>query len=342
VVRVQIGDDMRMDGLEGTDYTTMMENLFQVLDARLPLLEARGLKLHLCLYSPPGGFSTREAPSHYAMFSRPDLQAAFVNIWQTIATRYGANPTVAAFDLANEPAMRPALLAAGAKDWNKLAADTVAAVRAIAPTKTIIIKSLYGDPTKLKRLPLFDDPNIEYAYNSYFYPSYQHSGVYGNSMNISRPTDAAILTKVRKLLAPFFLSVHQAVQSKKVSSVAYPPKVVIAEAAVSVCARESGSFLNGLLAALEADEATAGAALRAKTLRKWQRARRKNRRLPRPTFRASDFLLDVSHIGYAVHAYDEYNAWDPRYSCTAEGLFFLSPTETEQATVIKSYFSRNS
>lgn len=341
VIRVPIGDDLKMDGLEGADYDALMENLYTTLDARLPLLAERGIKLVFCLYSPPGGFLTREAPSHYAIFSRPDLQAHFIRTWQAIATRYGSNPTVAAFDLANEPALRKSLLGAGVKDWSGLVVDTVAAIRAIAPTKTIIIRTIYGDPTKLSRLPIIDDTNIQYSYNSYLYHNYQHSGVYTPALSAARPSNQAILKKTRGILAPFFLKVYQAVQEKKVVNNLYPPKIVVGEAAVSACAREPGSFLNGLLTALETDESARGTALRERALSKWKRARRKNRKLPKPVFDAEDFKLDVQHVGYAVHAYAEYFAWDPRYSCNAEGKFYLSPTETEQTIVLKGFFSRN-
>lgn len=341
VIRVPIGDDLRMDGLEGADYDVMMENLYTTLDARLPLLAERGIKLVFCLYSPPGGFYTREAPSHYAMFSRADLQAHFIRTWQAIATRYGSNPAVAAFDLANEPALRNSLLGSGVKDWSGLVVDTVAAIRAIAPTKPIIIRTIYGDPTKLNRLPILDDANIQYSYNSYLYHNYQHSGVYTPALSASRPSDGAILKKTRTILAPFFFKVYKAAQGKKVVNKLYPPKIVVGEAAVSACAREPGSFLNGLLTALETDESARGAALRDRTLNRWKKARRRNRRLPKPVFGANDFKLDVRHIGYAVHAYAEFYAWDPRYSCNAEGKFYLSPTETEQTIVLKGFFSRN-
>ncbi len=341
VIRIPIGDDLKMDGLEGADYDAMMENLYTTLDARLPLLADRGIKLVLCLYSPPGGFYTREAPSHYAIFSRADLQAHFIRTWQAIATRYGSNPTVAAFDLVNEPASRKSLLSSDVKDWSGLVVDTVAAIRAIAPTKRIIIRTLYGDPTKLSRLPIIDDANIHYSYNSYLYHNYQHSGIYTPALAAARPSDASILKKTRSILAPFFLKVYNASQAKNVVNNIYPPKLVVGEVAVSACAREPGSFLNGLLTALETDESARGAVIRERALSRWKRARRRNRRLPKPTFKADDFKFDVQHVGYAVHAYAEYFPWDPRYSCNAEGKFYLSPTETEQTIVLKGFFSRN-
>ena len=167
VIRVQVGNNNSMDGTTGAAYDSMMEEQFTLLDQKLPLLQARGLKMIFCLYSPPGGFETRQAPSHYLMFSQPELQNDFIKIWQTIANRYGASSIISAFDLVNEPAQRKGTLASGARPWHRLAIDTVSAIRAILPTKPIIVRSIYGDPGKLSLLTVLNDPNISYSYNSY-------------------------------------------------------------------------------------------------------------------------------------------------------------------------------
>jgi hypothetical protein len=343
VLRAQIGNNTSMDGTTGAAYDSMMEEQFALLDAKLPLLQSKGLKIILCLYSPPGGFETRQAPSHYLMFSQPSLQEDFVKIWQTIATRYGSSPTVAAFDLANEPAQRKGMLAAGARNWQTLATDTIAAIRAIQPTMPIIVRSLYGDPAKLTQLNISSDPNISYSYNSYFYSKYQGQGDVSPPFSVARPKDSAILESLRKRVAPFFFKVWQLVDTKKLPASAYPPKMVVGEAAVSACAPEAGAFFNGLLGAIETDQSTAGVAARAKILRKWRNQRKRNKRLKKPTFTREDFLLDVEHTGYAIHSYGEEGAriWDPRYSCSSNGEFELSPTETDRAATLKQYFARN-
>jgi hypothetical protein len=343
VLRAQVGNNTSMDGTTGAAYDSMMAEQFALLDAKLPLLAAKGLKIILCLYSPPGGFETRQAPSHYLMFSQPSLQDDFIKIWQTIATRYGSNPAVAAFDLANEPAQRKGMLAAGAKNWQTLATDTIAAIRAIQPTMPIIVRSLYGDPAKLTQLNISSDPNISYSYNSYFYSKYQGQGDVSPPFSVARPKDDAILKSLRRRLAPFFFKVWTQVDKKALPSSAYPPKMVVGEAAVSACAPEAGAFFNGLLGALETDQSAAGVSARAKILRKWRAARKRNKRLPKPTFTRENFELDVAHTGYAIHSFGEEGAriWDPRYSCSSNGEFELSPTETDRSIVLKQFFAKN-
>ena len=347
-IRVQIGDNSKMDGLTGDAYDSMMSDLFDKLDAKLPLLVARGLTMTLCLYSPPGGFETRTAPSHYLMFSRAELQEDFIDIWKTIATRYGSNSTISAFDLVNEPAARKKLMGVGVRNWSKLSKDTISAIRTIAPNKVIIVKSLYGDPSKLANLAAINDANVQYSYNSYFYGGYQHTGIDSAPFSIARPSDADILGRMRRLVAPFYLKTYQRVQNKELPESAYPPKLVVGEAAVSACATESGTFLNGLLTALETDQSATGIAERASEIdaykratRRWKRRHRRGRRPVPPEFAAEDFRKDVAHIEYSIHAYGDYSAWDPRYTCDASGNFSLSPTDTDRTIVAKGFFSRN-
>lgn len=341
IIRVQIGSDSGMDGVTGAAYDSLMSDHFNLLDSKLPLLQSRGLKMIFCLYSPPGGFESRESPSHYTMFSRADLQADFVKIWQTIATRYGSNETISAFDLVNEPAARKTLMGADVKNWGQLALQTIAAIRAIT-AKPIIVKSLYGDPSKLTNLPAFPYANVSYSYNAYFYHAYQTTGITTPARSVKRPKDSAILSRVRGRLAPFFKKTYDRVLKKELPASAYPPKLVVGEVAVAACALEPGAFLTGLLTALETDGSGEGAAYRARVIRSWKRLRRKRPNLPKnPPFDSEDFVEDVAHAGYAVHAYNEAPVWDPRVSCNETGQLYSPPTEAEQAIVIKSFFSRN-
>lgn len=341
IIRVQIGDNSKMDGVVGADYEALMEKQFTTLDQKLPLLQARGLKMIFCLTSPPGGFEFRDAPSHFLMFSQPALQEEFIAMWRKIALRYGASPAIGAFDLSNEPAQRKGALAAGARSWETLAVDTIAAIREIQPTIPIIVAAPYGDPGKLKTLTIVADPNVSYAYNPYIWSKYQGQGDVSAPFSTSRPSDAAIVSSIQKRLAPFFLKVWNLVDTKRLPATAYPPKLLVAEAAVSSCAPESGAFMNGLLTSLENDDSASSVAARNRVLSRWKRKRLRNRRLPKPVFKAEDFYGDVAHAGYTVHAYGEAFIWDPRYVCSAEGSFSVSPTETDRALTIKSFFALN-
>jgi len=341
ILRVQIGNNLQMDGATGASYDAMLDARFTLLDEKLPLIMAKGLQIIFCLHSPPGGFLTREAPSHYRMFSDPALQEEYIAKWRQIMARYGSHPAIFAFDIENEPAMRRALVSNGARTWNQLVVEVVAAIRQTHPTVPLIVKSLYGDPSKLASLPAFKDENIIYAYNSYLYNAYQHTGVTTPPFSIARPSDAAILQNLRRRLGAFFFKQYTRVQNKEIPASAYPPKVHVGEATVSGCALEGGQFLAGLLTALEKNDSAISQDKRDRATRKWRRARRRNRRAPRPVFVADDFSEDVKHAGYTIHAYAESPFWDPRFTCDSAGTFTFSPSDTDRGIVIKSMMSKN-
>lgn len=341
ILRIQIGNNLQMDGATGAVYDAMLDARFALLDEKLPLITARGLQIIFCLHSPPGGFLTREAPSHYRMFSDPALQDEYIAKWRQIMARYGSNPAIFAFDIENEPAMRKSLVSNGARTWNALVVAVIAAIRETHPTVPLIVKSIYGDPAKLSSLPAINDANIIYAYNSYLYNSYQHTGVTTTPFSIARPSDAAILQNLRRRVGPFFYKQYVRAQKKEIPASAYPPKLMIGEVAVSGCALESATFLSGLLGAIERNDSALSQAKRDRAVRKWRKARRRNRRVPAPVFTAEDFYEDVQHSGYAIHAYGESQFWDPRYSCDAGGNFTLSTSDTDRAIVIKGLMSKN-
>jgi hypothetical protein len=341
VLRIQIGNNLQMDGTSGAAYDAMLEARFSLLDQKLPLITEKGLKIIFCLHSPPGGFLTREPPSHYRMFSEPALQEEYINKWRQIVTRYGTHPAIYAFDIENEPAMRKSLVASGARTWGALVVEVIAAIRQINPTVPLIVKSLYGDPSKLASLPAINDSNIIYAYNSYLYNNYQHTGVTTTPFSIARPSDTAILQNLRRRVGPFFFTQYTRAQKKQIPAAAYPPKVMVGEVAVSGCALESGQFLAGLVTALEKNDSAISERKRTRAINKWRNARRNGRRFKKPVFSAADFELDVQHAGYAFHAYGESQFWDPRFSCDASGNFTQSTSDTDRGIVIKSALSRN-
>ncbi len=341
ILRIQIGNNVRMDGPSGADYDAMMEERFTLLDQKLPLILENGLQMIFCLQSPPGGFLTREAPSHYRMYSEPALQDEYIAKWREIVARYGSHPAIYAFDIDNEPAMRKALVAAGSRTWNKLVVDVIKAIRETHPTLPLIVKPLYGDPSKLVSLPAINDANVIYAYNSYLYNNYQHTGVTSSPFSIQRPSDAAILQNMRRRVGGFFFKHYQSAQRKEIAPTAYPPKLMVGEVAVSACALESGIFLAGLLTALEKNDSVTSQRKRDRAISKWRRARKRNSRAPKPKFTPENFYEDVQHQGYAIHAYGESPFWDPRYECNESGALTPSLSDTDRAIVIKSLLSKN-
>lgn len=341
VVRLHIGNSAQMDGTTGAAYDAMMEARFALLEEKLPLFQARNLKLIFSLSSPPGGFETRQGTPHSLMYSQASLQSDFIQKWREIMPRFGSHPSISAFDISSEPAMDKTKLCSTCRPWNDLLLDTIAAIRETNPTTPLMVQPLYGDPSKLSQLPTINDANIIYSYNSYFYGAYQHTGVDSAPYSIERPTDEAILSNMRRRLSSFFLKMSNRAARGQIPSSQYPPKMVVGEAAISACATESAEFMNGLLSAIERDQSADGVKKRQRALRRWQRLRKRNPRAPRPKFTAQDFALDVAHVGYTVHAYAEAAIWDPRMSCASDGTLTQASSDTDRGIVLKSFFSRN-
>jgi hypothetical protein len=341
IIRVHIGNNSAMDGTTGAAYDAMMEERFALLETKLPLLQANNIKMIFSLTSPPGGFETRAPIPHSLMYSNRSLQDDFIAKWRQIMARFGSHPSIAAFDLSSEPAMNKKARNPAARTWNELVLETIAAIRETHPTALLMVQGLSGAPSGLAALPVINDANVVYSYNSYLYHGYQHTSIGSAPFSIARPSDEAIRNNMRKKLAPFFLKMYTRVQKKQLAPGLYPPRVVVGEAAVSTCALESGAFLNGLFSAFETDERTIGESARAKKLRRWKRARKKNPRLKKPVFTKDDFITDVQHYGYAYHGYGEAEIWDARMVCDANGTITNSPTETDRGSVIKSFFGRN-
>jgi hypothetical protein len=328
-----------MDGTTGEAYDTMMESQFTLLDEKLPLIEAAGLQMIFILYSPPGGFETREAPSHYAMFSDRSLQLDFIDKWEEVVVRYGSNSVIVGFDIVNEPALREELFRGDAVDWNTLLLETIAAIRVLNSNISLIVKGLYGSPYALQELPVIDDSNIEYAYNAYFFNEYQHSSIGSDPFSLTPPTSKKVSRKIRMGLAPFFQKIFMATRTGELSNSAYPPNLSVGEVAVSACAQDGASFLADTLEEIERDN-TANSHIKLGRKGKLRLTKDARERFFGKQKRA--FINDISHTSYAVHAYMEAPIWDPRTVCSQDGILSFSAGDTDRAIVVKSYFSRNS
>lgn len=341
VVRIQIGNNQTMDGLVGDDYLEMMRGRMDLLDSKLSIFADHNIKVVFALYSPPGGFETREAPSHYEMFSQASLQDDYIAMWQEIAQRYKDNANIYAFDLLNEPAMRASMLGEGAKNWNQLLPTVIDAVRAIAPDAKIMVKSLYGDPSKLSALPALNYENIIYSYHAYPFLDYQHSGVDNAPFSQSRPAAQQVEKKLMKLLGGFYAKQLGQYNAGQIPQ--FPPSVNVGEAAVSACAFEGAEFLDSLLSVLE-KEGDNAALMKfvAKHTKKAKKKRKKKglKPLPKPT--ADNFKKWITHHSYTIHAFGEAQVWDPRAVCSTAGNLDLDlENVTDRGEVLQSYFARN-
>jgi endoglucanase len=104
---------------------------------------------------------------HYfeELLANPEAQAPrFVGIWRQIAARYRGRPASVLFELLNEPTKNMT-----ADKWNTILAQALAAVRAVDPTRKVIVDSVFWAAAKeLPNLQLpAGDPNLIGNFHTY-------------------------------------------------------------------------------------------------------------------------------------------------------------------------------
>ena len=134
---------------------------FRYVDLAVTWCRRHGLNLILDLHK-TAGFSYEETFGESGFFDSESYQQRFFALWETFARRYGGDPEHIAFELLNE------VRGNAADAWNQLAARTLAALRALNPTRTVIIGTAnWNSCGDLARLQLHDDPNVIYTWHFY-------------------------------------------------------------------------------------------------------------------------------------------------------------------------------
>lgn len=179
------------------EYLAKLDAELLLLDERLAQYSQRGIKVAINLYGAPGEFASKAAPAQHRVFSEQWAQDALRNAWRKIAERYSSNPTVWGYNLLNEPAERQT--ATGLKNWATLSLELVNIVRAIDSDVRIIIQSRYGNPDRLKLLPIIKRKGpVIYSFNAYTPFNYTHQGLYGIPFNIQYPTRRMNAAKIKQ------------------------------------------------------------------------------------------------------------------------------------------------
>jgi endoglucanase len=114
---------------------------------------------------------------HYfeELLAEPDANAPrFVGIWKQIAARYRDRPASVILELLNEPTKNMT-----ADKWNTILAQTLAAVRAIDPTRKVIVDSVsWAAAKELPNLVLpAGDPNLIASFHTYQPILFTHQGM---------------------------------------------------------------------------------------------------------------------------------------------------------------------
>jgi endoglucanase len=145
---------------------------FQWLDDNVAWAKKHGVYLILNQHVPPGGFQSNGGGK--ALWQDPKNQARFIAIWRAIAERYAKEPTVAGYDLLNEP-----VLETGPEEWRNLAERAITAIREVDPNHAIFVErfnAIKGDWSENaeRNFVRVSDPNVVYEFHFYKPFHYSH------------------------------------------------------------------------------------------------------------------------------------------------------------------------
>ncbi|HEY5563803.1 MAG TPA: cellulase family glycosylhydrolase [Clostridiaceae bacterium] len=136
------------------------EEGFQYIDNCIKWCKEYGLNIILDLHKAPGySFGTL---NENTFFDDKRLQERFISLWRAFAVRYIGQKDTIIFELLNE------IVEPTSDRWNKVAHETVAAIRELDKDRRIIVGgNLYNSVFMLKEIELFDDENVIYTFHFY-------------------------------------------------------------------------------------------------------------------------------------------------------------------------------
>ena len=144
--------------VEETPYV-YREKILDIIENFILWCQKYGLNVVLNLHKAVGNYC--DIPEDVELLDDEGLQQRFIALWQYFEKRYAAYPGVA-FEILNE------LRDVDPEKWNRLADRTVAALRELNPTRTIIVGSVQWNAARaLKDLRVYDDENIVYTFHMY-------------------------------------------------------------------------------------------------------------------------------------------------------------------------------
>jgi len=109
------------------------------------------------------GYSFDKDENEEFFFENPDLQERFINLWKTLALRYGKLDNMLAFELLNE-VVAPDV----ARQWNGIIKRTIQTIREYSKNMRIIVGGVCNNSVmKVKLLDAPYDENIVYNFHCY-------------------------------------------------------------------------------------------------------------------------------------------------------------------------------
>lgn len=144
---------VRWSNHASTDARAVLDEAFaRRIDRIVDALLARGMHvvLNMSFYSQLNGWPLDEGE---AAVATADIRPRFVNLWRQLAQRHAHRSDRLLFELYNAPQ-------GSAQEWNRLAAEAVAAIRPSNPTRVIVVAPIGNAVRNLSQLRLPGDPHL--------------------------------------------------------------------------------------------------------------------------------------------------------------------------------------
>ncbi len=136
------------------------------LDQNIAWAKRNGVFLILNVHYPQGGYQSQGKGT--ALWDQVENQNRLAGWWKEIARRYRTEPTIAGYDLLNEPVTTRSI-----DQWKDLANKLVKAIRAVDAGHLIVVERLNGAAGEWKNfndernLFLVPDENVMYQFHTY-------------------------------------------------------------------------------------------------------------------------------------------------------------------------------
>ena len=150
------------------------EKGFEYIDKCIEWCREYNINVILDLHKAVGYFFMDANTEANELFTSDDLKDRFVDLWKTVAERYGKYKDCVAFELLNEVVENKFSDA-----WNELTKRTFDAIREYAPDTVIIIGGVnWNSVFAVKHLPAPYDENILYSFHIYEPLVFTHQKAY--------------------------------------------------------------------------------------------------------------------------------------------------------------------
>lgn len=144
------------------------------IDQNISWAKAHHVYLILNMHVPQGGFQSNGNGG--ALWNDPENQKRLKTLWYHIAKRYANEPTIAAFDLLNEPVVTSSI-----SQWQHLAQDIIDTIRTVNNNQMIVVErvnAVGSDWSSNSDMNFFDltGENIAYEFHFYLPMEFTHQG----------------------------------------------------------------------------------------------------------------------------------------------------------------------